>query len=72
MIERIDGRYLVTDGHGKSVGAYDALGDAQESIDHWVADGSGDATRAALLTMGAIVALLGASAIALTSMVLLT
>lgn len=41
MVERIDGRYVATNGRGRTVGDFDDLSSAREAI-----DGVGDATPA--------------------------
>ena len=69
MVERIEGRYAVSDATGRDLGSFAALGDAQQAL-----DGVGDAPSSSardVLMMKAIVAMTGITALALAASVIL-
>lgn len=69
MVERIDGRYVVTDSTGRDLGSYVELADAQQRLDG-VAD-SADTNTRDILMMKAIIVMTGVTAVSLALSVVL-
>ncbi len=69
MVERIDGRYVVTDSTGRDLGSYLELADAQQRLDG-VAEPAETSARD-ILMMKAIIAMTGVTALSLALSVVL-
>ena len=69
MVERIDGRYVVSDSTGRDLGSFVELTDAQQKLDGF----GGDATTSTrdVLMMKAIIVMTGVTALSLALSVVL-
>jgi hypothetical protein len=69
MVERIDGRYVVSDAAGRDLGAFAELADAQERLDGF--SGEVETSTRDVLMMKAIIVMTGVTALSLALSVVL-